>query len=58
MAHAAIERALMVPVRGDWARRSAADLSKGPYSVDVLGRLEYGNKHLSVYIINGCLAGR
>jgi hypothetical protein len=58
MAHAAIETALMVPVRGDWARRSAAGLSKGPYSVEALGRLEYENNHLFVYIVNGCLAGR
>jgi hypothetical protein len=57
MAYAAIEEAHMVPVRGDWARRSVAGLSRGPYSVETLGRMEYENMDIFVYFGNEYLAG-
>lgn len=44
MAQMAVEEAMLVPVRGDWARRSVAGLSGGPYSGETLDRMEYENK--------------
>jgi hypothetical protein len=58
MARPDVELPLMVPVREDWARRSAAGLDKGPYPVETLGLLEYATEYLFVYVINEHLAGK
>jgi hypothetical protein len=52
MAYAAMEHVDMVPVREDWARRSGAAMSGGPYSADSLGRMEYGNLDRFISFIN------
>jgi hypothetical protein len=50
MAYAAMEHMDMVSVREDWARRSVAAMGRGPYSVESLGRMEYENLDMFIFV--------